>query len=828
MSELKSLLAEARASLQNLDSLLQRARSLDEVVHGQQSAGRENLQSCIDELLSVIERIPKDLQHEERLHREAEIEQLHRDMEQVRRRVEDSIERMEAACEENVAQLAEFIETLQERLPRRPQEGQVSSPMPPLNELLGQGRQSLAKKDYEGCMAMMSEVLHVAPKNPEAVACLEEAQKRLDDQRLEEELVVHIDNLKREATNLFDQEKYRECAGLFKFLCELEPKNRTLQDYLELSQEKVREIEEASAAARPPELPSALPTTEAASHRPENPVATVLNPPVTRTRTGATGSDAPRLASQPQASLQGESHEPEKNAPPAASLAVMFGVAAILISVFAGVLLLRGFKTSSLGTLNLTTEPSNATVLVDGQPRGETPLRLESLEAGPHTLTLTKDGYAPASQAFEVSSGQAASLAVQLQPLTPAPAGTDPLQLEAVDLFNRGSLLEASRRCDALLAKNPYNEIAAGLKVKIRDHYWQQSQLAQRRDQVSEARLALQHLLRVSPQDAAALDALKNLQAQPKDKLASVASDASLPGKAEGLRNQIALAMGSGNYFPPASGNAWELIQRLGAASPSDPVFRERMDQIHREAITQLQRKIQSKDSEGAKALGRRLQEYFPASAELKSLRESIKGEDAGQLEARNGIMQKLESAMAQGNYVTPANDNALAYCNRLLALDSQNAKVLALKREISSRAAAQAKDLLSNEQFDEARGVFSALLAVAQSEGKTAAAQDMRSQIEKIEFTGYPVIHAHTLGSCSGRLRMNAYVITYVPSGDSKDGFSQKLSDLVETEPGDKLKLQFKNKTYRFQPNLTKNKEESRQKVQEILSRLAALAAAK
>jgi len=98
----------------------------------------------------------------------------------------------------------------------------------------------------------------------------------------------------------------------------------------------------------------------------------------------------------------------------------------------------------------------------------------------------------------------------------------------------------------------------------------------------------------------------------------------------------------------------------------------------------------------------------------------------------------------------------------------------------------------------------------------------------EKLEFNAYPVVHDHTLGSCSGRLRMNAYVIAYVPSGDSKDGFSQKLTDIVETEPGDKLKLQFKNKTYRFQPNLTKNKDESRHKVQEILAKLTALSAGK
>src|SRR5688572_22581124 len=249
MSELKTLLAEAKASLQDLDGLLQRARSLDEVVHGQQMAGRDTLQDCIEELVTVIERIPTNLRHEERLQREAEIELLHQEMEQVRHRVEASIERMEAACEQNVTQLAKFIETLQQRLPGLPTESHDTTHISQLNELLSQGKSSLATKDYETCMATMQEVLQVAPENPEAVSCLEEAQRKLEDQRLEEELVIHIDNLKKEATDLFDQEKYRECAGLFKFLCELEPNNRRLQDYLELSQEKVKEIEEAEAAA---------------------------------------------------------------------------------------------------------------------------------------------------------------------------------------------------------------------------------------------------------------------------------------------------------------------------------------------------------------------------------------------------------------------------------------------------------------------------------------------------------------------------------------------------------------------------------------------------
>ena len=828
MSELKTLLAEAKASLQDLDSLLQRARSLDEVVHGQQMAGRDTLQNCIEELVTVIERIPTNLRHEERLQREAEIELLHQEMEQVRHRVEASIERMEATCEQNVTQLATFIETLQQRLPGLPEENQNTTYMSQLNQLLRQGKSSLATKDYETCMATMQEVLQVAPENPEAVSCFEEAQRKLEDQRLEEELVIHIDNLKKEATDLFDQEKYRECAGLFKFLCELEPNSRRLQDYLELSQEKVKEIEEAETAARLELQSQVYPVVELSSHPIENSDATGPNPPVANFRAEPVDADAKPVSSGTRTSFKDNAREEDKSSRPGTSLVVVFGVVATLTLILAGALLLRGFKASSVGSLNLNTEPSGVAVLIDGQPRGETPLRLDSLEAGQHTLTLTKEGYAPASQAFTVSSEQPSSLAVQLQPLAPVPAAKEPLQQEAVVLFNKGLLLDASERCDSLLAKDPYNEVAAGLKTKIRDHYWRQSQLAQRRDKISEARLALQNLLRVSPQDATALRALKGLPGNPKEKLPSVPEHASLPGKTEELRNQIVSAMSAGNYFPPASGNAFALIQRLGAMSPSDPFFRDRMDQIHREAVTQLQRKIQSKDTEGAKALGRQLLEFFPASAELRSLRESIKTEDVGQLEVRNSLMQKLDSAMAHGNYVTPANDNALAYCNRLLALDSQNAKAQGLKRDIATRASAQAKDLVSNEKFDEAQTVFSTLLSAAQSEGKTATVQEMRTQIEKLEFTAYPVIHDHTLGSCSGRLRMNAYVIAYVPSGDSKDGFSQKLTDVLETEPGDKIKLQLKNKAYRFQPNPTKNKEESRQKVQEILARLTALNAAK
>ena len=818
MSELKALLADARSSLHDWDDLLQRARSLD---RGQQAVGQESLQWCIDELLGVIKRIPKDLLHEERVRRETEIQQLHREMEEVRHRVEASIERIEAACELSVAQLSEFIESLQERLPGMSQERQPLPQAAPLNDLLAQGRQSLANKDYQTCLTIMNKVLHSAPENLEAIGCVEDARRKLEDQRLEEELVIHLDNLKKEATDLFDLEKYRECAELFKFLCELEPKNRTLQDYLELSLEKAREIEEQSTQSTH-ELESQ--EAEASKETPKTINTTRQAVLGSEARTNVAHAETEPLSPRAQAGFKDETQEDLERTHPTPALGVAFGAVSLLVLILVGALLLRGVKVSPTGSLNLNTEPSGVSVLVDGQPRGETPLRLETLEVGKHTLSLTKQGYVPASQLFTILSGQPSSISVQLQPQSAAPAETDPGQVEAVALFDRGLWLEASRVCDSLLAKDPQNRVAAGLKNKIREHYWEESELAQRRGKTPDARVALQNLLLVSPEDGAALGALKSLQANPKGRIPSVAGESSLLAKADELRSKIAAAMSSANYFPPAAGNALELIQRLGAMSPADPVFKEQMDQIHREAITQVQRKIQSKDVEGARALARQLQEYFPASSELKALRESIKVEDPGAVEILNGLMQRIDSAMAHGNYVTPASDNAMLYCNRVLALDSQNAKALTLRHEISARASAQAKDLVSNEKFDEALGVFSALLTAVQNEGKTAAMQEIRKQIDKLEFASYPVTHDHALGSCAGRLRFNAYVIAYVPSGGSKDGFSQKVTDILNTESADKIKIQFKNKTYRFQPNPTNNKEESRQKVEEIQTRLSKL----
>lgn len=857
MSELKSLLSEAKSSLQELESLLQRARSLDKAADQERSLSREEIQGYFAEILKIIERIPENLHLEESQQRKDQIQQLHQEMEAVRHRVEESIALLEVACERNVAQLAEFVEGLQKRFSSISQEGQETPSMPQLNELLSQGKAHIESKDYEACLKLMNEALNVAPENPDVTSCMQEAQRKLEDQRLEEELVIHIENLKKEAMHLFDQERYKDCAGMFKFLCELEPKNRTLQDYLELSQQKVQELEDASD--REPQRASQSPASIEAACAGETSRGVSSDSreegPANATSNSAFSLVPAELASSTRSECEDHSHadlwNPSQSHPETLlaqssaepvledgeamaevepvgskkSLFAAFAVVAVLVGVFLGVVLLRGSKPLRGGGLEIHSEPPGARVVVNGELRGETPLRLESLAAGSHQVRLEKDGFAPVVQGFVIERGKPASLSVRLQELAAEPVPIDQLEEEAGELLGRGQWLEASQRCDMILSRDRENPTAVALKDKIRSLYWQQSQAAKQRGKLDEARVALENLLKAVPADATALRELTALKSKPKPERDTTRPEhAGLRNQTEELYRQIGDAMKSGNYFPPAAGNALELVQHLGVLSPADPIFKERMDQLHRESISQLQRRIQSKDWEGAKNLARLFQSYFPASAELKNMRDSLNADEARQLEARNSLLQKIELAMGQGNYVTPVNENALAYCNRLLGLDGQNARIRALRREALTRAAAQARDLTAKEKFDQARDVLSALLIAAQSEAQPGLAQELRSQLDRLEFAVYPVVHDHTLGSCSGRLRMNAYVIAFVPSGETKDGFSQKLSGVIEAEAGDKLKVQLRNKTYRFQANLTKNKEENRRKVEEMYQKLASL----
>jgi len=403
------------------------------------------------------------------------------------------------------------------------------------------------------------------------------------------------------------------------------------------------------------------------------------------------------------------------------------------------------------------------------------------------------------------------------------------VQEAAKVLFDQGSFLEASRSCDVLLQKDAQNSLALELKRKIRNYYLHQSKNAISKGRWEEARVALENKLIVSPGDREASGQLKVVRTKLKKSPVTLdTGETQTANKIQDLHQQISAAMGASNYLPPNSGNAVDLIHRLSSIAPADSFAKEKLDQVYRELLNQIQRKMQAKDFDSAKTLAQQVQTHFPESSELKNLRDALKAEEAKLMETWSSLVQKAESAMATGRYVTPSNDNALVYTNRLLAIDSQNQRALALRKDSLAKAATQARELIQSEKFEEAREVYSALLLFASSESHPPfTATELKREIEKLEFAAYPVVHDHTLmGSCTGRLRVNAYVISFIPSGNSKDGFSAKLAETEIESPGDKLKILVRNKTYRYEANLVKSKEENREKLEVIYQRVSELKA--
>jgi len=197
--------------------------------------------------------------------------------------------------------------------------------------------------------------------------------------------------------------------------------------------------------------------------------------------------------------------------------------------------------------------------------------------------------------------------------------------------------------------------------------------------------------------------------------------------------------------------------------------------------------------------------------------------ETTSQLETQTLLLQKAEAAAALNHYVAPPGDNAVAYCNQALALDPANPKAWSLRESSVNGALMQTKKMIETRNFSAAREAYSSLLTSAQQESRfPLTAQEVKNQLDKLEFAVYSVVHDHLFGSCKGYLKINAYVISYSPSEGSTDGFTEPFSEVTLSGTGDRLKIEIRAKTYHFESNLG-SKEQNRERVKSIFRDLKA-----
>ncbi|HEX7137963.1 MAG TPA: PEGA domain-containing protein, partial [Vicinamibacterales bacterium] len=110
-------------------------------------------------------------------------------------------------------------------------------------------------------------------------------------------------------------------------------------------------------------------------------------------------------------------------------------------------------KLTAFGQLQVRTDPAGANVTVDGIPRGKSPVLVESLAAGEHSVVLEAEGStAPVKQTVAVEAGMTASLVVPMAPAEVVPvsgwiAVSAPVELQIFD----GKRLVGTSQSDRLM-----------------------------------------------------------------------------------------------------------------------------------------------------------------------------------------------------------------------------------------------------------------------------------------------------------------------------------------------------------------------------------------
>jgi hypothetical protein len=96
------------------------------------------------------------------------------------------------------------------------------------------------------------------------------------------------------------------------------------------------------------------------------------------------------------------------------------------------------------GTVEFETKPVGARVLVDGEQKGQAPLRVE-LTAGKHLVRLERAGYFPSAEMFEVPAGKESLYQISLKS-TPRAADLYEVMAAAADEAARGEVGAGSQR----------------------------------------------------------------------------------------------------------------------------------------------------------------------------------------------------------------------------------------------------------------------------------------------------------------------------------------------------------------------------------------------
>jgi hypothetical protein len=320
--------------------------------------------------------------------------------------------------------------------------------------------------NFSSCLELL---LPIESSSAEAAALAQETRRQMAELKTQEELEIHLENVKKEAMDLFDREEYSASLEKFTYLSGQLPDDRMILDYLKLCREMTAEPDKSPGArVDTPEEPCQI-----SFSFPPDPIESLTNTPEESPAmkasanpvTGEIPGEVEPLNDGP--SPDGENPDEPVPAPPKPMISILVGFLLVVLMIAALWYLFAWDQTPS--SLEVYSEPDGAAIWLDGAMKGQTPLRLSPVPAGNYTLRVQKDGFLTYTQQIMISKRQPTTLSVKLAKMPDAHFDAEEFLSTAQVLFSQGRWLEAQEYCDRILVKDPKHQGAKELSGKIYD-----------------------------------------------------------------------------------------------------------------------------------------------------------------------------------------------------------------------------------------------------------------------------------------------------------------------------------------------------------------------
>jgi serine/threonine protein kinase/tetratricopeptide (TPR) repeat protein len=241
----------------------------------------------------------------------------------------------------------------------------------------------------------------------------------------------------------------------------------------------------------------------------------------------------------------------------------------------------------------------------------------------------------------------------------------------------------------------------------------------------------------------------------------------------EGL---LSKAIASRNFFPPASGNAWEILQswKTSEGVTPTPAWERARQNFCGELEILGGEKLDQRDYKFVRGLLDQTRNLMPGQACVERLQDRFNTTISRSI---NELRSSLNAAMARQNYVTPESDNALKYVKLILNLDSQDVEAKTLEGDIYSRALDQAKAKSKARLHQEALDIYTQLKSKYPSPPGGVEILNRGIEQEKTKLSLLTALkevyvvqvkHGHGIfrGSCQGNLRVDGFNIEFQSDG--------------------------------------------------------------